>query len=104
MKKAHINENNILQGWYDTDMHSTIPTPNIQVTEEQWQNAINNNHNKVNSDGTTELFDARTDEQKASDQAHIDKLAQRETDKASGKVKLKELGLTDAQIKALVGE
>ncbi len=32
-----------------------------------------------------------------------DALAQKEADQASGKAKLKELGLTDAQIKALMG-
>ena len=32
-----------------------------------------------------------------------DAQAQKETDKTSGKAKLKELGLTDAQIKALMG-
>ena len=32
-----------------------------------------------------------------------DAQTQREIDKASGKAKLKELGLTDAQIKALMG-
>ena len=32
-----------------------------------------------------------------------DALAQKEIDQASGKAKLKELGLTDAQIKALMG-
>lgn len=33
-----------------------------------------------------------------------DALTQKETEKASGKAKLKELGLTDAQINALVGD
>ena len=33
-----------------------------------------------------------------------EKITQKETDKASGKAKLKELGLTDAQINALVGD
>ena len=33
-----------------------------------------------------------------------DALAQKETDKASGKAKLKELGLTDAEVSALIGE
>jgi|TARA_R100000479_G_C6334574_1_gene182923 hypothetical protein len=33
-----------------------------------------------------------------------DAQTQKETDKAAGKAKLKELGLTDAQINALVGE
>jgi hypothetical protein len=63
MKIAHINENNQLLGWYSTDIHKEIPTPNIEVTEEQWQTAIDNGHNKVNEDGTTELFDFRTAEE-----------------------------------------
>ena len=63
MKIAHINENNKLLGWYDSSIHRTIPTPNIQVTEEQWQLAINNEHNKVNSDGSTESYDFRTQEE-----------------------------------------
>ena len=104
MKYAHIDENNKLLGFYDNEVHSEIPEPKIQLTKEQWQNALDNNHNKINSDGTSETFDFRTDEEKASDQARIDELAQKETDKASGKAKLKELGLTDAQINALVGE
>ena len=32
-----------------------------------------------------------------------DALAQKETDKASGKKKLKDLGLTDAEVSALIG-
>lgn len=63
MKIAHINENNKLLGWYDVEIHDVIPTPNIEVTDEQWQEAIDNGHNKVNEDGTTELFDFRTNEE-----------------------------------------
>lgn len=63
MKYAHIKENGQLLGWYDKDIHASIPTPNIEVSKEAWQNAINNNHNKVNADGTTEFFDFRTDEE-----------------------------------------
>jgi|DEB0MinimDraft_10_1074344.scaffolds.fasta_scaffold29787_2 hypothetical protein len=63
MKYAHINENNILLGWYDSDVHDVIPTPNIQVTEDQWQNSIDNNHNKVNADGSTEFVDIRPQEE-----------------------------------------
>lgn len=63
MKYAHINENNKLLGWYDKDIHDVIPTPNIAVSEEVWKNAISNNHNKVNQDGTTEYFDFRTKEE-----------------------------------------
>jgi hypothetical protein len=64
MKYAHINDNNQLLGWYDADIHTTIPTPNIEVTDEVWQDALENNHNKINADGTTELFDFRTFEEK----------------------------------------
>ena len=60
MKYAHINENNQLLGWYDSEIHQSIPTPNIQVTDEQWQEAINNNYNKINDNGSGELFEFRT--------------------------------------------
>lgn len=63
MKIAHINENNKLLGWYDAVIHTSIPTPNIEVNNEVWQFALANNHNKVNADGTTEHFDFRTQEE-----------------------------------------
>ena len=95
-KYAHINSDNILQGWYDSEIHTTIPTPNIEVTNEQWQNSINNNHNKINNDGSSEFVDTETAEQKAEAQDRINK-------KASGKQKLKDLGLDDDEIQALIG-
>ncbi len=33
-----------------------------------------------------------------------EKIAQKETDKANGRQKLKDLGLTDAEVNALIGE
>lgn len=63
MKIAHIDNQNKLLGWYDSSIHSNIPEPFIEVNDDQWLNAINNNHNKVNSDGTSELFDFRTVEE-----------------------------------------
>ena len=62
MKYAHINENNQLIGWYDSEIHDNIPTPNIEVTDEQWQEAINNNYNKINADGSGEVFEFRSNE------------------------------------------
>lgn len=57
----------VKDGYWDT---LKIPTPNIEVSEEAWQNAVNNGHNKVNEDGTTEFFDFRTSEEiKAQEQA-----------------------------------
>ena len=44
-----------------------------------------------------------TDELKAKQQQLIQDESDRQSDRASGKTKLKELGLTDAQIKALMG-
>ena len=95
-KKAHINSENILQGWYDSEIHTNIPTPNIEVTNEQWQNSINNNCNKINNDGSSEFVDTETVEQKAEAQDRINK-------KTSGKQKLKDLGLDDDEIQALIG-
>tara|TARA_R110002020_G_scaffold322340_1_gene538152 strand:- start:64 stop:360 length:297 start_codon:yes stop_codon:yes gene_type:complete len=95
-KKAHINSENILQGWYDSEIHTTIPTPNIEVTNEQWQNSLNNNHNKINNDGSSEFVDTETAEQKAEAQNRINK-------KVSGKQKLKDLGLDDDEIQVLIG-
>ena len=46
MKYAHLEENtNKLLGWYDDSIHKTIPTPNIEVKEDVWQEAININAN-----------------------------------------------------------
>lgn len=64
---AHIDSNNKLLGWYDTNVHSVIPEPKIQVSEEQWKISLEHNHNKVNNDGSTESFDFRSEEEKFSD-------------------------------------
>jgi len=66
MKYAHIDSNNKLLGWYSDDVHSTIPTPNVVVTDEQWQTSLDNNYNSINSDGSGSVVDFSTDEEKAS--------------------------------------
>ena len=46
MKYANMeNGTNKLLGWYDDNIHSKIPTPNIEVTDEAWEEAININAN-----------------------------------------------------------
>ena len=62
MKYAHYNETNgKLLGWYDSEIHETIPTPNIEISEEDWQTAIDNNYNFVDADTNTLSFkDFRT--------------------------------------------
>lgn len=57
MKNAHIDENGKILGWYDPKIHKKIPTPNIEVSDDQWITAINNGHNTVNTDGTTEYIE-----------------------------------------------
>ncbi len=48
MKYAHYNkETNEILGFYDDGIHEIIPEPNIKITYEQWQEAINTNANYV---------------------------------------------------------
>lgn len=62
MKIAHYDEKTKkLLGWYDKDIHKEIPTPNIEVTDEVWQEAIDKGFNKVNEDGTLSLHDFITE-------------------------------------------
>ena len=63
MKYAHVDENNMLLGYYDDQIHATIPTPNIALSDEEWQACVDANVNKVNSDGTGEVVDTRTAEE-----------------------------------------
>lgn len=63
---AHISPDNRLLGYYTDDLHDTIPTPNIELTPEQWLTSLNNNYNVVNSDGSGSVVDFSTDEEKAS--------------------------------------
>lgn len=66
MKYAHYYKTTgQILGWYDDSIHSKIPIPNIKISDEVWQNAIDNNHNKINEDGSTELFDFRTEDEKS---------------------------------------
>ena len=64
MKYANIeNRTNKLLGWYDKKIHLEIPTPNIEVTDEVWQEALNINANCYEN-GEFIRKDFRTDEQR----------------------------------------
>lgn len=52
-KYAHIDGNNILQGYYDDAVHDSIPTPKVSLTDDQWQSAVDNNHNYIADDGSS---------------------------------------------------
>ena len=66
MKFAHVDNNGQILGWYDQEIHQSIPEPNVQVAEDIWQHAINSSHNTI-IDGVTSQVDHRTDAQKAED-------------------------------------
>jgi len=65
MKYAHYNETDgKLLGWYDSEIHTTIPTPNIEISETDWQVAVDNGYNYVDvATGTLSLKDFRTAEE-----------------------------------------
>ena len=64
MKYANIeNGTNKLLGWYTKEIHSKIPTPNIEVTDEVWQEALNINANCYEN-GEFICKDFRTEEEK----------------------------------------
>ena len=63
MKYVHLEENtNKILGWYDLEIHSEIPTPNIEVTDKVWQEAINTNANCYEK-GKFIFKDFRTDDE-----------------------------------------
>ena len=63
MKYAHLEkETNKIQGWYDSEIHPEIPTPNIEVIDEVWQEALGINANCY-EDGKFIVKDFRTPEE-----------------------------------------
>lgn len=61
MKYVHVIDTR-LQGWYDDSIHSKIPTPNIEVSDEAWQEALSINANCYEN-GKFIVKDFRTDEE-----------------------------------------
>ncbi len=51
MKYAHYDETTTkILGWYDKDIHKTIPKPNIEVTNSVWEKALDVGANAVEGD------------------------------------------------------
>lgn len=42
-------ETNKILGYYDDEIHETIPTPNIEISDEDWLRALNENANSVDT-------------------------------------------------------
>ena len=48
MKYANYNKDTKrLLGYYDDEIHNDIPTPNIEISDEEWLEALNKNANSV---------------------------------------------------------
>ena len=81
MKYAYYNnDTGQLIGFYDDEIHESIPEPNIELTDEQWQEAVDNHYNFVDVDsGTISTQDFRTlDQVKTSQKALINSAAHNE--------------------------
>nr|DAP22316.1 MAG TPA: hypothetical protein [Caudoviricetes sp.] len=50
MKYAHYDKNTKrLLGYYDDEIHNDIPEPNIEISDEDWAKALNENANSVDT-------------------------------------------------------
>jgi hypothetical protein len=67
MKYAHIDSNNFILGWYTPELHSNIPTPNVEVSDSTWKTALNNSHNHITAEGVTSFVDPKTTEELAAE-------------------------------------
>lgn len=47
MYKATYNENGEYTGFYVEGIHENIPEPNIELTEEEWQQALSKNYKVI---------------------------------------------------------
>lgn len=47
MKYAHYDKTHKIIGYYDSHIHKHIPEPNISISDEAWQKAINKNATHV---------------------------------------------------------
>lgn len=74
MKYVYYEEQTRKIMGYDDAINDSIPYQNMEISNEAYKNALDNNHNKINEDGTTELFDFRTAEEIAN-QLRTEKLA-----------------------------
>ncbi len=53
MKYAHYDSSNKIVGYYDNKVHKQIPTPNIEITDQEWADALSGRHNTIVGGKTT---------------------------------------------------
>ncbi|RAZ49210.1 hypothetical protein [Campylobacter hyointestinalis] len=79
-------KSNEILGYYDSEIHETIPTPNIEISDEAWQEAISINATHVKPE-TKELYKLEPEEL-VIQEPKIDKITLRQT-----KLILNQMGL-----------
>lgn len=72
MKYANYNRENKILGYYDDEIHESIPEPNIKISDEAWQEALAIGANSI-KDGKMIYVEPKIDEK-------VRKLAQLEAD------------------------
>ena len=81
-----------------------VTTAILEINPNAEVSVINNDVDQITwLNGTTPISKANIEAKMAELPTEEEEAAQKETDAASGKQKLKDLGLTDAEIKALIG-
>ena len=64
MKYVNFDENGKILGFYDDEIHSTIPKPNVKITDEKWQEALRSGANFYNQkSGAFSFKDFRSKEE-----------------------------------------
>lgn len=56
MYKGSYNENGEYTGFYVEGIHENIPQPNIELTEEEWQQALSKNYKVIDGKHTYSVF------------------------------------------------
>ena len=66
MKHAHYNKKTLkLLGWYDSELHQSIPTPNIKISDDEWKQALLIGGNYIDQESNKVVYlDKRTKEEK----------------------------------------
>jgi hypothetical protein len=56
MYKGTYNENGEYTGFYVEEIHENIPQPNIELTQEEWQQALSKNYKVINGKHAYSVF------------------------------------------------
>lgn len=66
MKYAHYNKKTLkLLGWYDSELHQSIPTPNIKMNDNEWKQALSIGGNYIDKESDKVVYlDKRNEAEK----------------------------------------